>query len=272
MVGIYMIRNIKNNKKYIGQSVDINKRLITHIRHLKKDKHHNKFLQKDFNKYGEDAFKTYVLRELSDKDDLDKWEMYYINLLSTQCYAKGYNISTTNILQKDKESILNNIEKERVNSIEKDINTAKEIVVNIIGADDNSSMYVYDNKGIPNLNISTNINETLISCSHKDFNRGINIGEHCVVASMDDALDDTLEQSQLDICLVISYGMLVSIYTGKIYGFDSENKNEMADEFRIMKENNEEDCLRRYVGDIIYDNNGNDYRILRAISNFSINI
>lgn len=37
MVGIYCIENLVNNKKYIGQSVDIETRIKKHFRHLRKN-------------------------------------------------------------------------------------------------------------------------------------------------------------------------------------------------------------------------------------------
>ena len=67
--GIYCIENIITNKKYIGQSIDVNERWRKHISELNHNYHHNDYLQKAWNKYGEDSFKFYVL-EYCDCGDL----------------------------------------------------------------------------------------------------------------------------------------------------------------------------------------------------------
>ena len=52
-IGIYCIENTINNKKYIGQSVEIENRWSKHRSELNKNKHDNDYLQKSWNKYGE---------------------------------------------------------------------------------------------------------------------------------------------------------------------------------------------------------------------------
>ena len=54
--GIYQIRNLANNKYYIGSSVDMSGRRRSHWCHLRANKHHGRHLQRAWNKYGEDAF------------------------------------------------------------------------------------------------------------------------------------------------------------------------------------------------------------------------
>ena len=56
LCGIYQIKNIINNKSYIGQSTDINKRIAKHKASLRHNKHNNSHLQNAYNKYGEDKF------------------------------------------------------------------------------------------------------------------------------------------------------------------------------------------------------------------------
>ena len=91
--GIYCIENITTNKKYIGQSIDINDRWRKHISELNHSSHHNDYLQKAWNKYGENDFKFYVLEYCSD-DELDEKEIYYINLYNTIDRKYGYNLKT----------------------------------------------------------------------------------------------------------------------------------------------------------------------------------
>lgn len=91
--GIYCIENITTNKKYIGQSIDINDRWRRHISELNHNSHHNDYLQKAWNKYGDKDFRFYVL-EYCDKDELDKKEIYYIDFYNTTNRKYGYNLKS----------------------------------------------------------------------------------------------------------------------------------------------------------------------------------
>ena len=67
-IGIYMIRNLSNNKVYIGQSTNINRRWNDHKMKLKNNIHYNEHLQKSYNKYGEKFFSIfYFMRNLKRK-------------------------------------------------------------------------------------------------------------------------------------------------------------------------------------------------------------
>lgn len=91
--GIYCIENIETNKKYIGQSIDINERWRKHLGELNHNKHHNDYLQKAWNKYGNDGFTFYVL-EYCEENNLDEKEIYYINLYNTTDRECGYNLKS----------------------------------------------------------------------------------------------------------------------------------------------------------------------------------
>lgn len=91
--GIYCIENLLNNKKYIGQSVNVNYRWSKHRSELKNHTHDNDYLQKSYDKYGEDRFMFYVL-EYGDKDLMDERENYYINLYNTMNRDFGYNLKS----------------------------------------------------------------------------------------------------------------------------------------------------------------------------------
>lgn len=60
-VGVYKIINIKNNKFYIGSSIDIKRRLADHMYMLKCGTHHSKYLQNSYNKDGLECFKHEIL-------------------------------------------------------------------------------------------------------------------------------------------------------------------------------------------------------------------
>ena len=91
--GIYSIENIVNNKKYIGQSININNRWCHHRVDLNNGTHANCYLQKSWNKYGEQNFKFEILEECS-KDKLDERERYYIDLYNTTNIDYGYNLKS----------------------------------------------------------------------------------------------------------------------------------------------------------------------------------
>lgn len=73
--GVYKITNIRNNKVYIGESMDIKRRWKEHIDALKEGGHANYLLQNDFNENSSDSFKFDILQEY--KAD---------NLISTKCH------------------------------------------------------------------------------------------------------------------------------------------------------------------------------------------
>lgn len=91
-VGIYSIRNVVNNKVYIGSSVNIKKRINRHKNDLKSNIHSNEHLLKSFNKYGIDNFIFSIIEECNKEDLIDR-EIYYINFYDSLDYKKGYNLS-----------------------------------------------------------------------------------------------------------------------------------------------------------------------------------
>lgn len=91
--GIYYIKNKINNKKYIGQSIHIHRRWNEHKWELNNNVHHNDYLQKSWNKYGEENFEFKII-ELCDEKNLDSKESYYISLYNTMNENFGYNLQS----------------------------------------------------------------------------------------------------------------------------------------------------------------------------------
>lgn len=89
--GVYRILNTKNNKCYIGQSLDIERRLDQHYRALNSlsHRHHSEDFQKDWDKYGENAFKAEIL-ELCPESKLEEREKYWIAFYNSG--EDGYNV------------------------------------------------------------------------------------------------------------------------------------------------------------------------------------
>lgn len=88
--GIYSIANIVNNKKYIGQSVDIYTRWCNHKSALKHDRHNNEHLQNAWNTYGSQNF-IFEILEICDADELDSAEQRYVDMFNTMDNKYGYN-------------------------------------------------------------------------------------------------------------------------------------------------------------------------------------
>lgn len=91
--GIYCIENITNHKRYIGQSVNIEARWCSHKKDLNHGTHDNDYLQKAWNKYGEEKFIFYIL-ETCEHSLLDERESYYIDYYNSLDRNYGYNLKT----------------------------------------------------------------------------------------------------------------------------------------------------------------------------------
>ena len=91
--GIYQIKNTQNGKIYIGQTRDLKLRIYEHLRVLRRGEHHNHYLQRAFNKYGESAFKFSVLEECP-IEELDFKEKEWIKKLHSMDADKGYNLES----------------------------------------------------------------------------------------------------------------------------------------------------------------------------------
>ena len=74
---IYKIRNVINDKFYVGSTVDSRKRFWAHRKALRLGTHDCVHLQRAWNKYGEDCFKFEIVEQLDSRDDLypaeQKW-------------------------------------------------------------------------------------------------------------------------------------------------------------------------------------------------------
>lgn len=91
--GIYQIRNLVNNKIYIGQTtMRFIKRYWHHQQKLTENTHDNKHLQTAWQKYGPDNFVFEVLHVLKDGEDINKLEIDYIKAAHSDNGECGYNI------------------------------------------------------------------------------------------------------------------------------------------------------------------------------------
>jgi len=90
-IGIYKIECVINQKKYIGQSLNIEIRGKRHLRELSNNCHWNTHLQHSFNKYGIDNFLFEIIEECT-KDELNEKEMFYIKHFKSYNREFGFNL------------------------------------------------------------------------------------------------------------------------------------------------------------------------------------
>ena len=64
----YQIKNLTNNKVYIGETIRGELRWKQHLSRLRGGYHTNKLLQEEFNKYGEEAFEWSILKEFESEN------------------------------------------------------------------------------------------------------------------------------------------------------------------------------------------------------------
>lgn len=85
-----MIKNIHNERMYIGRSRDIVKRCKTHISQLKHGRHHCCKLQEDYNETKDiHDFEFIIIEEVDDESKLPEREQYYYDVYNS-C-KNGYN-------------------------------------------------------------------------------------------------------------------------------------------------------------------------------------
>jgi len=78
--GIYCIRNLINGKRYIGQASVLINRKYYHFSELKRNCHHNKYLQRSYNKYGVENFIFEILL-ICEKEYLTHYEQIFCDIL-----------------------------------------------------------------------------------------------------------------------------------------------------------------------------------------------
>ena len=96
--GIYIIRNIENNKCYIGQSLVVKDRIRRHKYELRHNKHSNQYLQAAWNKYGEKAFQFSIyccVLSLTKKIILNNLNIFEKEIIrECDSFTNGYNLTS----------------------------------------------------------------------------------------------------------------------------------------------------------------------------------
>lgn len=89
MIGIYKITNKINNKVYIGETMDVEKRWNEHKESLKNNTHHSYKLQSDWNEYGENNFLFEIIYEVKSYSNVTNLKCFLI--ISEYRFMKKYN-------------------------------------------------------------------------------------------------------------------------------------------------------------------------------------
>lgn len=93
--GIYIIKNLINNKVYVGSSINLNSREYKHFWMLDKGIHDNHYLQQSYNKHGKDSFIFEIVCSC-EPGELVLKENYYIDLYKSNKQTSGYNLAKVN--------------------------------------------------------------------------------------------------------------------------------------------------------------------------------
>jgi group I intron endonuclease len=90
MTGIYFIKNLVNQKIYIGLSTNIEARFLFHRRRLLSNTHKNEHFQSAFIQYGVDSFEFGILEECTE-EQLSNKEKFWIAKYQSYDRSFGYN-------------------------------------------------------------------------------------------------------------------------------------------------------------------------------------
>lgn len=107
MSGIYSIRCLINNKRYIGSCSNFKNRKNIHFGLLKNNVHSNKLLLEDYNKYGKINFVFEIIEKIQNNDNtlIEKenyWMDYYKTNIKKYGNDFGYNQRYANRVNKEK--------------------------------------------------------------------------------------------------------------------------------------------------------------------------
>lgn len=123
--GIYTIKCKENNKMYLGSSVNISSRFRRHKADLRKNKHHCTYLQRAWNKYGEDKFTFETVEEVPKEELLDVEQMYldcldFDCLMNVSKFSSGGDLISYHPLNKEYRKKQSDLVSERMAKLSKE--------------------------------------------------------------------------------------------------------------------------------------------------------
>lgn len=111
--GVYVLTNLTNNKKWVGQSNNLRTRLINHYNLLKRNQN-SKRIQSDYNKEHYFRFEIIKIMPNSTKNERKELEEYYTELYRSNEKEYGYNIYTGNKPNKEKIEQMSQLNRDRI--------------------------------------------------------------------------------------------------------------------------------------------------------------
>lgn len=87
--GVYAITNVASRKIYFGSSIDIEGRFKRHKRELSRGTHHNKHLQRAWNRYGESQFIFQCVEECPESSRTQLEDQYIRGAIPGGTYNQG---------------------------------------------------------------------------------------------------------------------------------------------------------------------------------------
>ena len=92
---IYGIRHMPSGRVYVGSATHLKARWKVHCNSLRKGKHHSRYLQAAWDKYGSDSFEFVVLEIVPEKSRLLDQENEWITSLQSANPKHGFNMCPT---------------------------------------------------------------------------------------------------------------------------------------------------------------------------------
>lgn len=94
-IGVYAIIHRASGKRYIGSAaVSIKNRWYDHRKQLRGNRHHSRYLQRAWNKYGEDAFEFVVVEQCESEKCVER-EQFWMDRYRSAKKRFGYNVCPT---------------------------------------------------------------------------------------------------------------------------------------------------------------------------------
>lgn len=87
--GVYLIRNTRNGKIYVGST---HKRWLRHKSSLRRGDHHSKHLQRAWDKHGASSFKFEIVERVDNEEKLIAHEQTHLDNITPYNRDIGYNI------------------------------------------------------------------------------------------------------------------------------------------------------------------------------------
>ena len=176
--GIYRILNKQTNIVYIGKSANINRRFTDHKKLLKCDKHYNDYLQKSYNKHGENIFGFEILEEC-DRKDLSIKEQSWID----KFYPNVYNVKKYVLSEANENN--NFFGKKHTEEAKKKMSQAKKNKYFGVNNPNYGKKQTNETRTKMSINRSDKLNEKIVSeivvlikqgCSHQEIANMFNVG------------------------------------------------------------------------------------------------